>query len=296
MRKILILFVMCILTTAVYAEEAAVLPEGNLRLTENFNSDIAENGEVSWGFGAEYATSDWLNLQVLWDDGFRLHPEIGASTLYLGFKGYILGDGALSSTAGKWLRFSTALGLLIPPGETDPNLLDQDQKLWGSSLRLYTDFIFSRYFYINLFGEVAFYPPQHTKSKVFYGGDLVAHYLDLTGEMELHFVIPTKSGVVFKIGAPVRIFYAPWMNAEDEHALSQYLLTTGGYFGVTLPEGSPPMEMYLKYNANVLGQYVNQSHNASIIFKVTFDIGTMKTRAEKRANAESANDESENNE
>ena len=295
MRKLLILFfVVSILTTAVYAEEAAVLPEGNLRISENFNSDIAENGEVSWGFGAEYATSDWLNLQVLWYDGFRLHPEIGASTLYLGLKGYILGDGALVSSPGKWLRFSTALGLLIPPTETEPNLLDQDQKLWGSSLRVYSDFILSRYFYINLYGEAAFYPPQHTKTKVFYGGDKVAHYLDLTAEMELHAVIPLKNGVVLKVGAPVRIFYAPWMNAEDEHALSQYLLTTGGYFGVTLPEGSPPMEMILRYNANILGQYVNQSHHASIIFKVTFDIGTMKSRAEKSANAESENNESEN--
>ena len=292
MRKLFFILVICVLAATAYSEEAAVIPEGNLRLTENFNSDIAENGEVSWGFGAEYATSDWLNLQILWNDGLRLHPEIGASTLYLGLKGYIFGNNALVPSLGKWLRFSTALGLLIPPGETEPNLLDQDQKLWGSSLRLYTDFIFSKYFYLNLFGEVTFYPPQHTKTKVFYGGDLVAHYLDLTGELELHFVIPTKSGVVLKIGAPVRIFYAPWMNAEDEHALSQYLLTTGGYFGVTLPEGSPPVEMILRYNANILGQYVNKSHTASIIFKVTFDIGTMKSRAEKSANnAPEENDE-----
>ena len=286
MRKLFFILVICVLAATAYSEEAAVIPEGNLRLTENFNSDIAENGEVSWGFGAEYATSDWLNLQILWNDGLRLHPEIGASTLYLGLKGYIFGNNALVPSLGKWLRFSTALGLLIPPGETEPNLLDQDQKLWGSSLRLYTDFIFSKYFYLNLFGELAFYPPQHTKSKVFYGGDKVAHYLDLTAEMELHAVIPLKNGVVLKVGAPVRIFYAPWMNAEDEHALSQYLLTAGGYFGVTLPEGSPPMEMILRYNANILGQYVNQSHNVSFIFKVTFDIGTMKTRAEKSASEE----------
>ena len=281
---------MSILTGIVYAEEAAVIPEGNLRVSENFNSDIAENGEVSWGFTAEYATSDWLNLQVLWNDGLRLHPEIGASTLYLGLKGYILGDSALVP-AGKWLRLSTALGLLIPPGETEPNLLDQDQKLWGSSLRLYTDFIFSKYFYINLFGEIAFYPPQHTKTKVFYGGDLVAHYLDLTAEMELHFMIYATDGIILKIGAPVRIFYAPWMNAEDEHATSQYLLTTGGYFGVTLPNGNPPVEIYLKYNANIKGRYINKSHTASLIFKVTFEPGTMKTRAEKNANNESENDE-----
>ena len=280
MRKLILIIAMSILTTAVFAEEAAVIPEGNLRISESYNFAIAETGEVSWGFGAEYATSDWLNLQVLWNDGLRIHPEIGASTLYLGLKGYILGDSALVTAPGKWLRFSTALGLLIPPTETEPNLLDQDQKLWGSSLRVYSDFIFSKYFYLNLFGEAAFYPPQHTKSKVFYGGDLVAHYLDLTGEMELHFVIPTKSGVVLKIGAPVRIFYAPWMNAEDEHALSQYLLTAGGYFGVTLPNGSPPVEIYLKYNANILGQYINQSHNASFIFKVTFNPGTLKSRAE----------------
>ena len=293
MRKlILMILVTCIFTaTAVYSEEAAIVPEGNLRLSESHNFAIAKDGEVSWGLGAEYATSDWLNLQVLWKEGLRLHPEIGASTLYLAFKTYILGDGALVDKA-QWLRLSAALGLLIPPGNTEPTLLDQDQKLWGSSLRLYSDFICSKYFYINLYGEAVFYPPQHTKTKVFYGGDLVAHYLDLTGELELHFVIPTKSGVVLKIGAPVRIFYAPWMNAEDEHALSQYLLTTGGYFGVTLPEGSPPVEMILRYNANILGQYINKAHTASIIFKVTFDIGTMKSRAEKSANnAPEENDE-----
>jgi hypothetical protein len=293
MRKlILMILVTCIFTATAYSEEAAVIPEGSLRISESHNFALASDGEICWGFGAEYATTDWLNLQVLWNSGLRLHPEIGASTLYLGFKTYIFGDGALVPVAGQWLRFSTALGLLVPPDETEPTLLDQDQKLWGSSLRLFSDFICNKYFYINLYGEAVFYPPQHTKTKVFYGGDKVAHYLDLTAEMELRFEVPVKHGIVLMFGAPVRFFYAPWMNAEDEHAESQYLLTTGGYFGLTSLGGSHPVEIYLRYKANILGQYVNQSHHASIIFKVTFDIGTMKTRAEKRANnAPEENDE-----
>ena len=289
MRKLMLIFVMCILTTAVYSEEASVLSEGNLRLGESCSYAVAENDEVGWGFGAEYAMSDWLNLQVIWKEGFIPSPKIGSSTLYLGLKTYILGDGALVPVADQWLRLSAAIGFLLPPNNTGPNLLDQDQKMWGSSLRLYSDFIINRFFYVNLYFEGAFYPPQRSNSGIFYG-ELVSHYLDLTGELELRFEVPVKDGIVLIFGAPVRFFYAPWMNAADEHAVSQYLLTTGGYFGVTKPEGNPPVEIYFRYNANILGQYAGQAHHVSLFFKVTFDIGTMKSRAEKSANVESENE------
>ena len=271
MRKMLIIFVIGILASAAYGEEASVLPEGDLRFSVNESAGYAEGEPLAdFGLGVEYAPSDWLNLQLLWNP--RFHPDPSIGNMYVSLKGFLLGEGALASAGSQWLRLSAALGILIPPPDKQPNLRDQTQDLWGSALRLYSDFLFGRYFYINLYAEGIFYPPQYVDNEVFYG-DWVRHYIDLTGELELRFEAPLKNGFVLKWGAPARFFYAPYMNAADEYAGSQYLLSAGGYFGIKLPDGKPPFELYLKYSGGILGRYVNQAHRASLIFKFTFAPG-----------------------
>ena len=281
MRKLLIIFVIIILAgTAAYGEEAALVPEGNLRLSFIQNPGFAgKDLLVNWKLGAEYATADWLNLQLLWNP--RLRPDLCSGSLYFGIKNYIMGDGALVPVAAQWLRLSAALGILIPPPDPQPTLRDQDQMLWGSALRLYSDFLINRYFYINLFFEGDFYPPQRADSDVFQG-ELVRHYLDLTGELELNFETPLANGIVLKYGAPVRFFYAPYMNASDEYAGSQYCLSTGAYVGLKPPEGEPPMEIYFRYNAHLLGQNMKQAHYISFILRVTLPPDALKLRAKDK--------------
>jgi hypothetical protein len=283
MRKLLFIFVMCVLAGGAYGEDASVIPEKNLRLSQNqgfgFTEDTHYDPLVGSGLGAEYAPSHWLNMQLLWNPIFKINPDIRGGSLYFGLKNYIVGNGALVDMA-QWLRLSVALGILIPPFDKNPDLRDQDQNLWGSSLRLYSDFVFSRYFYINLYAEGVFYPPQYVNNDVFYG-DWARHYLDLTGEMEAHFEIPLNNGAVLKGGAPIRFFYAPYMNADDEYADSQYLLSAGGYFGVSLPAYHPPVEICLRYNAHIRGLNTKQVHQVSVISKVTLPPEALKFRLKR---------------
>ena len=283
MRTLLCVVVLCVLVGGAYGEDASVIPEKNVRLSQNqsfgFTEDTHYEPLVGSGVGAEYAPSYWLNMQLLWNPIFKINPDIRGGSLYFGLKNYIMGSGALVDTA-QWLRLSAALGILIPPPEKNPDLRDQDQNLWGSSLRLYSDFVFSKYFYINLYFEGVFYPPQYVDNDVFYG-DWAHHYLDLTGELEAHFEIPLNNGVVLKGGAPVRFFYAPYMNADDEYADSQYLLSAGGYFGVSLPAYHPPVEIYLRYNANIRGLNTKQVHQVSVISRVTLPPEALKLRLKK---------------
>jgi hypothetical protein len=279
---------MCILTAAAFGEEAGVIPEKNLRLGQNQSFGFTDDGLlVGSGFSAEYAPSYWLNLQLLWNPVFKLHPDFQVGTLYFGLKNYIVGEGALVDMV-QWLRLSAALGILIPPRDKQPDLWDQDQNLWGSSLRVYSDFIFSEYFYINLYFEGIFYPPQYADNEVFYG-DWPRHYLDLTGELEAHFEIPLNNRYVLKGGAPVRFFYAPYMDADDEYAGSQYLLSAGGYFSLSLPNHYPPAEFCLRYNAHIRGLNIKQVHRVSLITKVTLPPELLKFRL-KNNNEESTND------
>ena len=276
MRKLLIIFVISILAgTAAYGEETATIPEGKLRLSLIQGPGFTHKRPLvnwDWGFGAEYGITDWLNVQFLWNPAVKIRPEVEGGTMFLGLKGGIVGENA--PVPSDRVRLSAALGILIPPTDKKPDLLDQDQNLWGSALRLYSDFVISRYFYINLFFEGDFYPPQRADGNVFYG-ETVSHYLDLAGEMELNFQTPPlKDGLVLKYGAPVKIFYAPYMNADGEQAGSQYCLSAGAYFGAALPpKGSPALEWYARYNTNIMGRNTGPFHRVSFIIRMTLPPG-----------------------
>ena len=277
MRKLLCIVVMCILITAVYGEEALMLPQNLLRLSQIHDFGIVEDGVgVSWGFGVEYGASDWLNLQLFWDNFLDYRPYAGSGSSFLGVKGYIIGNGAIVNTETNKFRLSAGIGLLIPPIDPQPGLLNQDQMLWGNSLRLYGDIIFADFFYINTYFEGVFYPPQYQNDNVPEYRNWVRHYNDYTFEVEAHFVIPVGDAVVLKCGVPIKYFFAPYMNATDELTTSQSYLSTGAYFGVTLPKIDTPLELYLRYNTNIIGWNVKQVHSISLITNITLTPGNLR--------------------
>ena len=281
MRKLLFIVALFVLAGIVYGEEATVIPKQHLRLTMNNYFGVHDDGGfVSRGYGAEYGVANWLNLQLMWNQFVKLYPDFGSSSLFLGAKAYIFGgEGAFASAfriledgdllpVGQKLRLSGAFGILIPPADSKPDLRDQDQQLWGSSLRLYGDFVVKDYFYINAYFEGVFYPPQYQNDNIAEYRDWVRHYQDFTFELEAHFEFPVKD-VIIKFGAPVRYFCAPYMNASDEFATSQYFLSLGTYFGVKFDEREPPVEMYLKYNTFLIGQNIKHAHWFSFVGRVT---------------------------
>ena len=268
---------MCIMITVAYGEEALMLPQNLLRLSQIHDFGIVEDGVgVSWGLGAEYGISDWLNLQLFWDNFLDYRPYAGSGSLFLGVKGYIIGSGAVVNTETEKFRLSAGLGLLVPPADPQPGLLNRDQMLWGSSIRLYGDIIFSGLFYINTFFEGVFYPPQYQNNDVAEYRDWVRHYNDFTFEVEAHFVIPVGDAVVLKCGVPIKYFFAPYMNAADEFTTSQSCLSTGVYFGVTLPNSQTPLELFLRYNTNIIGWNIKQVHSVSLITNITLTPGNLR--------------------
>jgi hypothetical protein len=282
MRKLFCIVVLCVAAAAAFGEEAAVIPEQNMRLSQNEDFGFADDEFMhSWGLGAEYGIRDWLNVQLLWNRYLKLMPDLGSGSAFLGAKVYIVGDDALLKTNEKF-RLSLALGVLAPASGEQPDFFDQDQNLWGTVFRVYGDFIVSRYVYINAFYEWDFYPPQYQNDNVEAYRDWVRHYQDYTLEIEGHFQIPLENGFILKGGVPFRFFCAPYMNASDGLATSQYFITTGAYFGIQFPEHSPPVEVYLRYTVPLIGQNFKQIHRISLIHKVTLPPELLKMRLKGR--------------
>ena len=191
MRKLLAVVVLCVIAgAAAFGEDASVISKGSLRLSHDQNLGFTETEDgllVTAGYGAEYATSNWLNLQLLWNEGIKFHPDLRAGSIFFGAKVYIAGEGSLTSKEGSAaspltgkIRASAALGILIPPGKSEPTLFDQDQMLWGTALRIYGDYQFNQYFYINAFFESDLYPPQYQSGNLAEYRDWVRHYQDFT--------------------------------------------------------------------------------------------------------------------
>ena len=269
MRKLFCIVVMCVWTAAAYGEEASLIPEKTLRLSFMETAGSADGGFLAnLGYGAEYGISNWLNLQLTWADGVKLHPDFFAGSMGFAIKGFILGEGALVS-AGEKMRVSAALGLLLPPPDDKPDYISQDQGMWGSAMRIYGDYIINNYFFINLYYEGVFYPPQYQSSDVAEYRNWVRHFQDFIFELEGHFQYPLNNGFILRAGVPLKFFCAPYMNASDDYATSQYVLSSGAYVGLTFPGNVPPGELYLKYNANIFGHNIALAHRVSVVLKIS---------------------------
>jgi hypothetical protein len=285
------LFISILVTASLYGEEAVTVGGGNMRFSYpiyfGFETEEAADSDkifsLGWGYGVEGGIASWLDFQLLWDPGVWgvINGNYAMfSDLFVGVKTAIVGPGALVSK--DWnIRLASAMGINIPvysvllpkmTGKAAPS-----QSLWGSVLRVYADFIVNRYFYFNFYGEGIFYPAQRSNNMSFAEGvqlspaGAVEHWLDITGEIGMHFEVPLEGrGITLKGGAPVRIFYAPWLNAADSNATNQWRLTVGGYFGVFFTERGQrePLELILSYSAPIQGMNVAAVHRASFIIKI----------------------------
>jgi hypothetical protein len=280
-KKLLcVLCVVFLFAAQAYGEDALTLGERNARVSFPLyfgfeTEDVAGSEDImatGWGFAVEYGIYEWLDLQLLFDPGFWGVVEGNAapfSDMFVGAKIGVLGPEGLVSKDG-WFRLASALGINIPVNGI--MLAEEDDKvglgtsLWGTALRVYADMLPHPYFYFNFFVEGVFYPAQRSNSAAYAGVGAVKHWLDLTGEIGPHFAVPIKDkGITLKGGAPVRVLYAPWMNAADADASDQWRLTVGGYFGVFFTKRS--VELILGYNAPIRGKNVETMHRASLTVK-----------------------------
>jgi len=143
---------------------------------------------------------------------------------------------------------------------------EPDIHLWGSVLRAYCDFLFGEYFYVNLYAEGIYYPPQKSDNPVFNTG-LVKHNMELTGEIEPRFVV-TLEKVTLRGGLSGRFFSAPLMNSADANATDQYCFSAGTNFSVLITDMKAPLEILVGYNVPIVGKNVNPFHKVNLTFRV----------------------------
>jgi hypothetical protein len=296
--KKIICAVICVLLmgTAVFAEDASVVPAQNLRISANLIPAIAFRFQEwegapkdkalfpNFGLGLEYGVSDWLNIQVLWLPGVNLGMTKGYGVMhdaFAGAKAAIMGKDALFGNSLDMI-LSAAIGINIPLTsmvKPEGNKGDEtDTLLWGSVLRVYYDVMFAYWFTLNTYAEAVYYPNQISANSV-YGKGMIEHPLDFSLEVEPRFKYEMKNLNVFKAGIPIRAFFSPAINmANNKTDAVQYSLTAGAYIGMASTRNlKPPFrewEIDLRYDAAVVGLNVDPIHRVGFLLK--FLIGKEK--------------------
>jgi hypothetical protein len=281
MKKLLCaIYILCVLSAFAFGEEAEVIGEHVIRYTQPFyfgfqTGDIEDKSmAIGFGIGLEFGVTDWLNLQLLWNPG--LWGSLGKdnlgyfSDMFFGIKAFMLGKDALIPIL-HFMRLSAALGIKMPvfPAMYSPpeDSKEPDMRLWGSALRVYGDYIFNKYFYVNAYIEGVYYPSQWSDNSA-YNSYVVEHNLDFTGEIEARFIVPFDSGVTIKGGLFGRYFYAPFLNAANENSGDQYNLSAGTHFDILFRNLANPIEISVGYVAPILGRNINPIHRVSLTFRI----------------------------
>ena len=124
MKKLLCaIYILCVLSSLSFGEEAELIDEGTLRFTHplyfGFQTNDVEDKAyaLGWGLGLEYGVTDWLNLQVLWNPGFWGVLNGGNmghfSDIFMGVKALLISKYGLIPILD-FMRLSTALGIKMP--------------------------------------------------------------------------------------------------------------------------------------------------------------------------------------
>jgi hypothetical protein len=286
MKRIPVLIVLLIvLTVSVFGEDASLLESHILRigLASSFgsgaqNREGVDTGRVNAfniGAGIEYGISGRLSVQALWMPGVNAWAAIDDggkygyfSDAFLGVKAGIIGPAALVQRED--MRFSIAAGAIMPlPVRADSDL-EGDYHLWGSTLRLYYDYIFSPLFYLDAFVEASFFPNQKLDSPNFADGS-VFHPLELTVELDSRFKQEIESaGMVLHWGIPLAYSVAPWTNWNDADARwrTQHRFNTGLFFTASFLKTKMPFDITVKYQAPVYGKNDLNLHRLSLAGRI----------------------------
>ena len=287
MRAYITKLILITITSMAFAEEAALVPGNSLRATlaPSFGFQVqtwewegvsTENVMLaSVGLGVEYGPADWINFQLFWIPGFNVYSDIaggdyGSMTdLFLGIKIGLWGKGALFES--EKMRFSFAPGMKMPLGgfntvEKAETVREPDQHLWGSSLRLYYDYIINPRFFVNFYLEGIYYPKQWTYNPA-YKSYMVDHPVDINSELEIHFNYPLRNSMVLKGGVSASFFIAPIMDSNDSNATSQYCFSSGLYFGAEL---SPSLDLMIRYHAPITGKNTEPVHLVTLVARYLF--------------------------
>ena len=198
MKKISVLtLVLLLLSSALFAEDAKVLPSMTSRIfavpTYSFAMGAYDNegtyqsfddGSIklfNLGFALEYGVTNWITAALKWIPGWTVLSDIQATTgrnntnangvadIFAGAKIQIAGERAPIRTFN--MRLAVEPGVIIPlPGPDFPEearrsasrlaatFANMDKHVFAAGARLYYDWIINDYFFLNFYNETIFYP------------------------------------------------------------------------------------------------------------------------------------------
>lgn len=288
MSKIQILIITFLLIICVgftWAEETELVPAGTLRVTlapsfgfqiQKWDGlDTAKVKALNIGLGFEYGVINWISAQILWVPGVNVWSSMDdynnygyLSDIYGGLKISLIG--AASPVASEKIRLAVAGGIKIPQVSRDSSDWEADLHLWGSSLRLFFDYLFTPVFYLNAFAEGIYYPEQHYEGPN-YTTRNVYHPLDLYFELEPRFKYLAGEKTILHFGLPLNLFFAPWINRNDPDAMESTLrLSVGMFFTASFSGCEVPFDLSLRYVAPVWGKFDQPIHRVTLLGRLYF--------------------------
>jgi hypothetical protein len=279
-----------VLGSPAFGEEAELVPERDLRITLSPAAGI-QIGEwekltggkttlFNIGAGLEYGVRDWVSAQVLWLPGVNVWSTMEDdmrygyfSDMFLGGKVGILGSRALIKRDD--MRLSAAVGIRAPFPSKDGADREGDHHLWGTALRIYYDYIFTRLFYLNGYAEGVYYPEQMAHTPNFSEG-AVDHPLDFTVELEPRFRYELPAaGMELHWGMPLKYRMAPWINREgiDFEQEMMHRFSLGVFFRVAFVGMDFPFDIAVRYEAPAAGMNEQPLHEVGLTGRVSFGLG-----------------------
>ena len=270
MKKITaLIFVFILLGSALFAEDARVMPRmvGRISLIpaytfatgfydHNGNTQSYNNGSPRFfhlGAAMDFGITDWLTTAFHWIPGWNFWHD--TETLPLGTKVDDISDlmarikiqiagerGLLRSSS---MRFALAPTAIIPLSDLS-NF--RDELMAGFSLHF--DYIFHNNFYISLYGQGLVYP-----------NSMDEYHLD--AEIKPVFYWPISQGIDIYAGLPVNLLYSYYdsQSASSLNNSDPYSLGLRPYMSIFFKTFSLPMEFKLQYDLPLIGRNYPKRHN-----------------------------------
>jgi hypothetical protein len=307
MKKILILLLLCTFVAPIFADDALVLPKGVMRFYvvptySMADSEYDADGEkvdmdsvklMTVGAAVEYGVTDWISAAVQWTPGWGVWSDLetdenaklsGPFDVFAGAKVQIIGPKA--PVANESMRLCLAPGVKIPlPGadfeeeataygsgeEYTPQNLDKH--VLGLGGRAYFDYLVTKDIFVNLYGELIYYPTAATfedasmlnwitvatlKAMTMPYPKEINYGYDLTLEVEPAFWPWVAEGMQLKIGVPVTYVASPETEVDgtgqDDASYVLSVAPSVALFTTVLPM---PIEVKASYSLPLMGENAN---------------------------------------
>jgi hypothetical protein len=349
MKKAALGLVFLLLSSVIFADDAKVLPmmvgrfyavpiysfssggfdkDGKL---ESFSLGSAKL--FNMGLALEYGVIDWISAALQWTPGWTPKSEIeaitnvkysrinGVADIFAGAKIQLLGEKAPVKSG--IMRLALAPGVIIPlPGPnfrnelnkvglgTAPVLGSMDHHVFAAGSRVYFDFVFNEYFFVNLYNETIYYPIKQDLNKdgpIFHRAKTEMassmnnqQIMNITGDVNYGFrfifefepvvSIPITEGIGFSAGLPVNYRLIPGYKydfrfpagiasqSQIEDTLisslgtdQQHGLSVGPNVSFSFTKLLPiPLEIKSRYDIPAWGRNSLAMHNASLQVKAYF--------------------------